>query len=411
MTAARNGLIAALDVGSTKICCFIAKVEDGRPRVIGQGHGQSRGMRGGTVVDIEEAERAIRTVVEQAERVAGETIKDVFLTTNAGEPQSHHVDVEVQIGGAEIGDADIRRGLAQGRAIQLPADRTVLHSIPVNFTADGSVPLRNPRGLFAEKLTLHMHSISGRTSPLRNLAHCVQRAMLNPVGIVVAPFAAGLACLVEDEIGLGSTVIDCGGGTTSIAVFYQGALVYSDVVPIGGVHITNDIARGLSTAVSDAERLKSLHGTCLQGHHDDETIPVPQVGEADDQRVEQVPKSLLNGIIRPRVEEILELVRERVSKSGFERQAGRRVVLTGGASQLQGFREMSARVLDKQVRIGRPIGIAGLADAMGGPAFAASAGLLVYALKERAEAPTTEPARRGGLKAMFDPRTWLRATS
>jgi cell division protein FtsA len=211
--------------------------------------------------------------------------------------------------------------------------------------------------------------------------------------LVVAPYAAGLACLVEDETDLGVTLVDMGGGTTSLAVFYDGAMVHTDVVPLGGVHITSDIARGMTTPLIHAERLKTLYGSATAGHTDEsEMIDVPQVGEGDEHAANHVPRSLLVGIIKPRVEEILEMVRDRIARSGFEKVAGRRVVLTGGASQLQGIRDLGARILDKQVRLGRPIRINGLAEATGGPAFSACAGLLAYAQQARAETADSDGA-------------------
>ncbi len=400
MSVGRNALIAGLDIGSTKICCFIARAEEQHARVIGIGYQVSRGMRNGTVVDMDAAEGSIRAAVEAAERMAGETIKDVFVSLNAGSPVSHQVNVEVSIGGHEVGESDIRRVLTQGRNLEqhTEGDRQVVHSIPVGFTIDGSPRLREPRGLYADNLGVTMHVVTAQVGPVRNVATCVARGHLGIAGMAVGPFASGLAALVEDEMDLGVTLVDCGGGTTSIAIFFEGALVYTDSIAIGGAHVTNDIARGLTTTLADAERLKTLYGTCLRGHNDDDPIAVPQVGETEEHSHKEVPRSYLTGIITPRVEEILELVRERIAQSGFERIAGRRVVLTGGASQLQGLRELAARVLDKQVRLGRPIRVAGLAEATGGPAFSACAGLLAYALKDRAEAPA--PNSESDLAAM-----------
>jgi cell division protein FtsA len=245
---------------------------------------------------------------------------------------------------------------------------------------------------------------------VRNLAHCIGRCHLEIAGLVVSPYAAGLACLVEDESDLGVTVIDMGGGTTSIAVFYDGNLVFTDSVPVGGGHVTNDIARGLSTPVAHAERMKTLYGSAIASAADErELITVPQVGEEDETQANHVPRSLLVGIISPRLEETFEMVRDRLESSGFDKIAGRRVVLTGGACQLPGTRELAALILDKQIRIGRPLRIEGLAEATGGPAFSTSAGLVHFALSERAETPqrgralTEEP---GGLFVRFG--HWIR---
>ncbi len=392
MAAGRNGLIAGLDVGTTKVCCFIARNEGGQMRVVGIGHQVSKGLRAGSVVDMEAAEGSIRAAVDAAERMCGETIRDVFVSLTAGQPASHTVGVEVSIAGHEVGEHDVRRVLDQGARHEQAGDRQIVHSIPVGYTIDGSKGIRDPRGMYGDRLGVNMHIVTAATSPLRNLATCVARGHLGISGMVVSPFAAGLACLVEDEMDLGVTLIDMGGGTTTIAIFYDGALVYTDGVPIGGMQVTNDIARGLSTPTTHAERLKTLYGGALAGHSDEsEMIDVPQVGETDSQLPNHLPRSILIGIVKPRVEETLELVRDQLARSGFDKVAGRRVVLTGGASQLQGVREVAARVLDKQVRLGRPIRVGGLAEATGGPAFSACAGLLSYARADRAEATESVP--------------------
>ncbi len=392
MAAGRNGLIAALDIGTTKVCCFIARVENGMPRVVGIGLQASRGMRSGAVVDMEATEGTIRAAVDIAEKMCGETIREVFVSLAAGQPQSHLSRIEIPVSGHEIGQADIDRVLAEGRRHHHPAERDVIHSIPTGYAIDGSTGIRDPRGMWCERLGVNMHVVTAASGPVRNLATCVGRAHLGLAGLVISPFAAGLACLVEDEMELGVTLIEMGGGTTSISVFYDGQLVHTDSLPLGGSHITADIARGLSTPMAHAERLKTFYGSGIGSHADDnETIEVPQVGEGEDAQALHVPRSHLVGIIKPRVEETLELVRDRVGATGFDKIAGRRVVLTGGASQLQGMREQAARILDKQVRLGRPIRVAGLAETTGGPAFSTCAGLLSYALQDRVEVESAVP--------------------
>jgi cell division protein FtsA len=211
----------------------------------------------------------------------------------------------------------------------------------------------------------------------------VSRCHLDIAAIAVSPYAAGLATLVEDETELGVIVIDMGGGTTTIAVFAEGQILFVDSIPIGGAHVTNDIARGLSTPLAHAERMKTLYGHCLLSPSDErETIAVPQVGEDDRDAGGAVPKSILVGIIQPRLEETLELVRAHLEAGGLDKAAGRRVVLVGGASQLAGARELAQMVLGKQVRLGRPTRVPGLAEATAGPAFAACAGLVAYALQD-----------------------------
>jgi len=215
---------------------------------------------------------------------------------------------------------------------------------------------------------------------LRDLKLLAERCHLEISSLVVAPYASGLSTLVEDEMDLGVTLIDLGGGSTDVAVFYDGHMIHTDQVPVGGNHVTNDIARGLSTSAAHAERLKTLHGSAVAGPDDEHAmVSVPRVGESGADAMQQIPRSMLIGIIQPRIEETLELVRDRLRASGLSRTAGRRAVLTGGGALLTGVREHTARVLDKQVRVGRPLGVHGLAEATEGPTFAAAAGLLAYA--------------------------------
>lgn len=390
--ASRSGTVAALDVGSSKICCFIARLdEDGRPRVTGIGHQVSRGVRSGTIIDMEQAEAVILSAVHAAEEMAGETIQEVIVNLSGGYPASQTVGVEVQIAGHEIGDGDLRRVLEQGSMVDAHGERRLIHSIPIRYSIDGSSGIRDPRGMFGERLGVDMHVVTAQAGAVRNLASCIARCHLDIGALVVSPYAAGLASLVDDERDLGVTVIDMGGGATTISVFFDGNVVYTDIVPVGGGHVTNDIARGLSTPLAHAERLKTLYGNCMLSPSDErEMITVPLVGEEDAVEGNTIARSMLVGIIQPRLEETFELVRQRLEQSGFDKIAGRRVVLTGGASQLAGLRELASAVLDKQVRMGRPIRIAGLAEATGGPAFATAAGLLVYAQQAFSRLPRTE---------------------
>lgn len=386
VSTGRSGIVTALDVGTSKIACFIAKVEPGRlqnghspMRVIGIGHQVSRGIRNGTVVNMDLAEEAIRVAVDAAERMAGVTVKDVIVSVSSGEPKSQTIGVKSAVPAGEVQDQDVEKLIAHGKDNYELEGRRVLHAIPVNYSVDGSRGVRDPRGMFGEQVGVDLHMVTALTGPLRNLALCVERCHLELAGMTVSPYASGLAALVEDEIDLGVTVIDMGGGTTSLAVFFEGSLVYCDAIPLGGNHITNDIARGLSTPVAHAERMKTLYGSALASPSDErELIDVPQVGEGDSDTGNRIPRSMLTGIIQPRLEETLELVRDRLEASGFNQLAGRRVVLTGGAAQLNGARELAARILDKQVRVGQPLRLHGLADATGGPAFATCAGLLSY---------------------------------
>ena len=384
---ARHGLFGVLDIGTTKIACLIGRTEtDGTLRVVGFGWQRGRGVRGGSITDLEEAERAIRACVGQAEDMADTRLRSVIVNLTCGQPESRLFNVQwpVTQGGAgrAVDDADIRRVCQEGRGRAAMDGREIIHSIPLTFSVDDTTGIADPRGLHCTTLTARLHVIDAATTALRSLGACIARCDLDIAELVSAPMAAGLSTLVADERELGVTVIDMGGGTTGMAVFAENQLMHTAQLPVGGAHVTNDLARILSTPVAHAERLKTLFGNA-EGSPDDERelLPVPLVGEEDHQMA-KVPRSMIVNIIRPRLEETFEMVRDRLDSSGLARAAGSRVVLTGGACQLSGAREMAARILNRQVRLGRPHGLRGLPDSASGPAFATAAGLLAWATGE-----------------------------
>ncbi|MFW6077825.1 MAG: cell division protein FtsA [Hyphomicrobiales bacterium] len=393
----RSGLVAALDIGSTKVCCLIGDVappkrklpggsEHDELTVVGVGHQASRGVHGGAVVDLDEAERAIRLAVDAAERMAGHTVSEVFVNVSGGRPlcTSHHAGIRLP--GPAVTDDDVANVLGAAiRGID-PGKRIVLHATPTRFDLDQAKGIREPVAMYGERLGVELNAVTVEPGPARNLALAIERCHLSIAGLAVAAYAAGRASLVEDELNLGVTVIEMGGATTSIAVFQDGHLVHADVIPIGGHHITKDLANGLSTTLAHAERIKTLYGSALASVWDDrEMIAIPLLGErgadAGPDGGQKVPRSMLTGIIRPRLEETLELVRDRLAASPVARHAGRRVVLSGGASQLTGMREMAAQILERNVRLGAPQSLTGLPDAARTPAFAVAVGLLTYALR------------------------------
>lgn len=412
MAKIRHGTIAALDVGTTKVCCFIARTEaSGRLRITGFGHQAAHGMRAGAIVDMERAADSVMNTVHAAEQMAGDQIESVIVNVSCGHPSSRTIAVEVSIDGHEATESDIRRALDEGSRYQVDSDRTIVHALPVGYTIDGSRGIHDPKGMYGDRLGVEIHMVTAGVGAVRNLVTCVDRAHLAVDGFVVSPFASALACLVEDEMELGVTLIDMGGGTTTIAVFHDGELVFTDLIPVGGAHVTSDIAHGLSTPVAEAERMKTLYGSAVASPADEhEFVDVPIIGEDDSRVPNHVPKSLLTGIIQPRLEEIFELVRARLDLSGFGRISGRRVVLTGGASQLSGVRDLAALVLDKQIRMGRPLHLDGLADVTQGPAFATCAGLLTHGTHTNfapAAWAGTHPEESAGLIGRIG--HWLRA--
>lgn len=387
----RPSYFAALDIGSTKICCLIAKTVSPRKtalggissriQVLGIGYQVAHGIRAGAVTDMDAAERAIRAAVDAAERMANVTIDAIFVNVSGGRPFCHRNNAEVRLAGRAINAHDINRVLHGARSGIDAGGRTVVHATPVGYTLDGNSGISDPEGMFGDVLGVDLNVITVEPGPMRNLALCIERCHLGVNSFVLAPLASGLSSLVEDEKDLGVICIDLGGGTTNVAIFYEGRLIFGDVIPVGGHHITTDIARGLSTPVAHAERIKALFGSGLPSATDDrELITVPVVGERGTDTVNKIPKSMLTGIIQPRIEETLELVRDRIKGSGLEHLAGRRVVLTGGASQMTGMDALATTILDRQVRMGAPsTGMIALPEAARGPAFSVVTGLLEYA--------------------------------
>ena len=406
----KTGTIAALDIGGSKICCLIARVaENGHIHVAGIGYHESKGLKAGRIIDMEAAARAIGQAVQAAENMAGETIHTVTVCVSATQTGSHLVRGEVAVPHGEVTDSDVRRCLAFARDAEVPGQNELIHAIPTSYRVDEQSGIRDPRGLHGKRLQCEVHAITLGTNTIQNLERCVNANHLSIDGFCVDIYAAALSCLVDDELDLGCTILDMGAATTSIGVVLDGKLVFADAVPAGGLHVTQDIARGLTTPLNQAERLKTLYGHAMRNARDEsDSIEVPQLGEDESATPHMVPRSFLTGIIQPRVEEIFELVRARLEAAGFSSTTGRRVVLTGGASQLSGLREIASIMLDKQIRIATPRPISGMAESTSGPAFTTACGLLLYAAEHAHEVPDVAIPNLtpGGLFARFS--QWLK---
>jgi cell division protein FtsA len=379
----RGGVIAALDVGSSKVCCAIAQVQGGGFfEVLGVGHQLSSGVKSGVVIDMEEAITSIVNAVHTAEKMAGLTIRDVIVSVNGTHLKSMNFTMEINVSGHPVDDGDIRRALLQAKTARRAPAYQVLHTVPTGYALDGTRGIKDPRGMYGDRLWVSLHTLLSKSSPLYNLSTCVARSHLEVRGLVAAPYASGLACLVEDEMELGVILVDMGGSTTSFAVFHEGQLRYTECIPIGGAHVTMDIARGFSTTLTHAERLKTLYGSAMPSGTDDrEMIVVPLVGEGRGEGTNQMPRSALISIIRPRIEETFEYVRDRLIKAGVDPLIGRRVVLTGGGSQLAGVREVASMILEKNIRLGKGIHLVS-PELSQDPSFATCAGLLSYGQAE-----------------------------
>ena len=386
----KTTLVSVLDIGSTKICCVIARLvprpegkalkgRTHKAEVIGFGYGPASGVKSGVVTDIDKAEQAIRSVVGMAERAAGLTVQTVVVNVTAGRLGSETFSATVALGGQEVEKADIQRVLRAVNGRSVRPERSIIHALPIGYALDGQKGIRDPRGMVGEKLGVDIAVVSAETLSMRNLELVLHRCHLQIEALMATPYASGLATLVDDEAQLGVACVDFGGATTTVSVFNEGHLVYTDAIAIGGHHLTLDIARQLSVGVADAERLKTFYGSVLPGQADErDMIPIVPVGAQADEAPGQVARAAITRIVRPRIEEILTTVRDRMQALGMMDMCGRRFVLTGGASELTGLPEVARRVLARNVRNGRPMGISGLPDMAKGAAFATVAGMLIY---------------------------------
>jgi cell division protein FtsA len=379
----RSGPFGVVDIGTTKVACLIGRVEsDGTLRVLGFGWQRGRGVNGGDITDLEAAEDAIRICVGQAEDMADTRLRSVTVNLTCGRPESRLFNVQWPVGGRAVTANDVRGVLNEGRYRAGVDGREPIHVLPLNFAVDATENVADPRGLFCSTLNAKLHVIDTAATALRTMESCIHRCDLEIDDLVSAPLACGLSSLVPEERELGATIIDMGGGTTSMAVYADRQMVHTAQLQIGGLHITKDLAMGLSTTLIHAERLKTLFGNVASCPDDErEMLPVPLIGEEDHQ-LAKVPRSMVVNIIRPRIEETFEYIKDRLDASGIGRTAGNRVVLTGGACQLAGVRELAARMLSRQVRLGRPAALRGLPELASGPAFSTAAGLLSWAAGE-----------------------------
>jgi len=410
----KGAIIAAIDVGSAKTACLVAQVIDdkGTAEIIGIGHVASNGVKASVIVDLKETADTVRRAVHAAENMAakimkGYPLRDVVMNVSSVYTRSQRASAHVQIMGHTIAEPDIQTAL-----LRLEEDHdnqlTIIHSIPTEFNIDGHAGVENPLGMHAQSLLVDVHCVMAETAALKNVITCAESNHLDVDCLCVAPYAAGLSALVPDEIDMGCLVIDMGAGVTSYAVFYHGAMIYTGAVPVGGWHVTNDLATGLNTSFSAAERIKTLYGSVSATSSDSgELIDVPMLGEDSLIEEHQVPRSTLVSIIRPRLEETFELIRGDIDFNGMDPFTGGRVILTGGASQLSGVRELAHIMLNKQVRLGRPVNCHGLAEATCGPEFAATVGLLNYACERLDEQPRTTQRHNSNASIWLRVKKWF----
>lgn len=394
--AMQRGVVAILDVGTSKIACLILRFDgpdrladaDGvgpmagqsQFRVIGAATTRSRGVQFGEIAVMNETERAIRTAVQAAQKMANVRVDHVIACFSGAEPRSYGLAGEIELADSVVTEQEIGRVLASCDVPDIGPGREVLHAQPVNFALDHRTGLGDPRGQIGNRLAVDMHLLSVEGAVIQNLLYCIKRCDLEVAGVASSAYVSGVSSLVEDEQELGAACIDMGGGSTGISIFMKKHMIFSDSVRMGGDHVTSDISKGLQIPVAVAERIKTKHGGVHATSMDDrEMIEIgSDCGDWEKDR-RQVSRTELIGIMRPRVEEILEEARARLDAAGFEHLPSQQIVLTGGASQIPGLDGLAARILGQRVRLGRPLRVQGLPQAATGPAFAGAVGLCLFA--------------------------------
>jgi cell division protein FtsA len=424
--ALRRGTVGVLDIGSSKIACLVLKVDlerlDGRKRdglglqggldalrVAGFANTQSRGVAMGEIVIMDEAERGIRTVLSRAQKHAGERVDQVVVAFAGAWPRSYGVSGEIMVANGEVGEADIGAALVACDIPDFGEGRDVIHAQPVNFTLDHRTGLADPRGQVGTHLSVDMHMLTVAHAAIRNIAYAVRRCDLELAGVATASYASGLAALVEDELELGAACVDLGAETTSVSVFFRRHMIFADTIRLGGAHVTQDIHQAFSAPLEEAERIKVKHGELqATGRDDREHIELGVIGAERGPERRLISRTEIIGVIRPRVEEILEDVRASLDAAGFEHLPSQRVVLTGGGSLMPGLEDLAARILGRQVRVGRPLRLQGLPQAATAAQFSALVGLAAHAARPQDECWDFDLPARGGPLRLRRALRWFR---
>lgn len=370
-------IVVGLDIGTSKIVAIIAKIiDDDRIEIIGLGHKPSQGLKKGVVVNIESTVSAIEAAVNEAELMAGVQVKSVYAGIAGNHIKSMNSHGIVAIKDGEVSQSDVERVIDAAKAVAIPADQKIIHVLPQEFIIDNQEGIREPIGMSGVRLEAKVHLVTGSVSAAQNISKCVQRCGLHAADTILEQLASSFAILTEDEKDLGVCMVDIGGGTTDIAVFTDGAIRHTAVIPIAGDQVTNDIAVALRTPTQYAEDIKVRYACALRQLADpDEAIEVPGVG---DRAPRELARQTLAEVVEPRYEELLSLVQAELQRSGFEEACGSGVVLTGGSSKMEGVVELAEEVFHMPVRLGEPQNIFGLADVVCNPIHATGVGLVMY---------------------------------
>jgi cell division protein FtsA len=406
MAVGQQPLIVAVDPGTYKVCAVVAEIRDGRPEIVGLGTAASSGIRKGMVVNIDATVESIRKAVEEAEEMAGCDIRSVVVGLDGAHLRGFNSHGIVAVRNREVSVGDVERVLDAARAVALPMDREVLHVLPQEFIVDDQDGIREPVGMAGVRLEARVHIITGAVTSAQNLMKCCRRVGLDVTGVFAGCLATADGVLTPEERELGVALVDIGGGSTSLLVCQAGAIKHTAVLSLGGGHLTKDIAAGLRTPLSEAEKLKQRHGCALPAcAARDQMIEVPGVGLREPRLVR---RQILGRIIEPRLEEILTLVAEEMARVGCDEGLASGVVLTGGSAILEGATTLAERVFRLPVRIGVPLQIGGLVDLVNSPMYSTAVGLVLRAVAQgQTESGQTANGRRfGGMRDRFV--EWLR---
>lgn len=406
----KKDFVVGLDIGTTKICCIVGEIIEPGPQpsidIVGIGTAPSSGLRKGVVINIDTTVESITKAIEEAELMAGVEISTVYTGIAGGHIKSFNSTGVVAVKEKEISEQDVQRVIDAAKAIAIPLDRETIHIIPQEYMINDQDGIRDPIGMSGVRLEAKVHIVTGAVSSAQNIIKCANKAGLNVAEICLEPIASSEAVLCQDEKELGVVLIDIGGGTSDIAIFKDGAIVHTGVLAIGGNHITNDIAVGLRTPQNEAEKVKIRHGCALASLiKPEETIEVPGVGG---RKPRVLSRKLLAEIIEPRVEEIFSLIQREIMKSGYQDLLSAGVVITGGATLLEGMPELAEYIFEMPVKRGLPHSIGGLRDVVNSPKFATAVGLLKYGAK--AKGKTRFPIREKNIydKVRGSMRSWMR---
>ena len=378
---ARDDLIVGLDIGTTKVCAIVAERSENGIDIVGIGTHPSKGLRKGVVVDIDATVHSIKQAVEEAELMADCEITSVYAGIAGGHIRGFNSHGVVAVKDQEVTEGDVKRVIDAAKAVAIPMDREVIHVIPQEFIIDDQDGIREPLGMSGVRLEAKIHIVTAAVTSAQNIVKCANKAGLNVVDIVLEPLASAEAVLSSDERELGVCMIDIGGGTTDIAVFGDGSIKNTAVLGLGGYHLSNDIAVGLRTPFDEAERIKKKFGMA-SGRYltSDDVLTVHSVGRGQPR---EISRKILCEIIEPRVEEILTLARQELMKAELEDKIPSGVILTGGASALDGMADLAEEIFETPVRCGAPTHIGGLQDVVRSPMFATGVGLVLFGVSQR----------------------------